>query len=439
MSHLTTVQPPEKGQSFIRIPPERLAEILDIAEDAIITVTLRREIVLFNRGATKIFGYTSDEVFGQPLEVLLPPGFRGAHPAQVDGFAHGPDMSRVMGERSVVLGRRKDGTEFPAEITISKLERGGETLLTAIVRDATVRKQYEDAILRMNQELEERVRARTAELAERNLQLAQKNEENEMFVYSVSHDLRSPLVNLEGFSDELLLGSRDLNKLLQDDKIPPAIRKQTTELMQGGMVESIDFIRTAVSRLSRIIDALLRLSRAGRVVYQSKNVDVAAVVKRVVDALRATAAEKKVEVVIGELPPATGDATALEQVFANLIGNALNYLDPARPGRVEVGSRDSRPGPDGAIVPGSHTYFVKDNGLGIPAAYQPKLFQALQRLHPDKSPGEGIGLAIVRRTLERLGGKIWVESVPGEGTVFFFTLPAATASANPPRIHPNVT
>ena len=438
MSPLTTVQPPEKGPSFIRVPSERFAEILDIAEDAIITVTLRREIVRFNRGATKIFGYASDEVFGQPLEVLLPPGYRGAHPAQVDGFAHGPDMSRVMGERRVVLGRRKDGTEFPAEITISKLERGGETLLTAIVRDATVRKQYEDAILRMNQELEERVRARTAELAERNLQLAQKNEENEMFVYSVSHDLRSPLVNLEGFSDELLLGSRDLNKLLQDDKIPPAIRKQTTELMQGGMVESIDFIRTAVSRLSRIIDALLRLSRAGRVVYQSKNVDVAAVVKRVVDALRATAAEKKVEVVIGELPPARGDATALEQVFANLIGNALNYLDPARPGRVEAGSRDGRPGPNGTIDQGSHTYFVKDNGLGIPAAYQPKLFQALQRLHPDKAPGEGIGLAIVRRTLERLGGKIWVESVPGEGTVFFFTLPAATASANPPHIRPNV-
>jgi signal transduction histidine kinase len=96
-----------------------------------------------------------------------------------------------------VFGLRKDGTEFPAEITISKLEQGGETLFTAIVRDITERKRYEEQILRLNEELEDRVKARTAELAERNVQLAQKNEENEMFVYSVSHDLRSPLVNLE--------------------------------------------------------------------------------------------------------------------------------------------------------------------------------------------------------------------------------------------------
>jgi PAS domain S-box-containing protein len=414
-----------------RVAPERLAEILDIAEDAIVTVTLRREIVLFNRGATKIFGYTPAEVLGRPIEDLLPPAYRGAHPAQVDGFVRGPDVSRVMGERRVVAGRRKDGSEFPAEVTISKLERGGETLLTAIVRDATARKQYEDAILRMNQELEERVRARTAELAERNLQLAQKNEENEMFVYSVSHDLRSPLVNLEGFSDDLLHGTRELDKLLQDERIPPTVRKSITEQMTGGMAESIDFIRTAVSRLSRIIDALLRLSRAGRVVYQSQDVDVAEVVKRVVDSLHATAVDKKAEVVIGTLPPARGDVTAVEQVFANLIGNALNYLDPARPGRVEVGTRDCRSGADGTIDPKGHTYFVKDNGFGIATAYQPKLFRALQRLHPDKAPGEGIGLAIVRRILERLGGKIWVESSPGEGTVFFLTLPTASSETRP--------
>jgi len=407
----------------LRVSPERLAEILDIAEDAIITVTLSREIILFNRGATKIFGYTPVEVLGRTLEDLLPVAFRAAHPSQVDGFARGPDVSRVMGDRRVVFGRRKDGSEFPAEITISRLERGGETLLTAIVRDATARKQYEDAILRMNQELEERVKLRTAELADRNLQLAQKNEENEMFVYSVSHDLRSPLVNLEGFSDELRLGSRDLDKLLQDDQIPTEIRKKATELLQGSMVESIDFIRTAVSRLSRIIDALLRLSRSGRVVYRSQEVDVNAIVKRVVEALRATSSEKQAEVIVGALPPARGDATAVEQVFANLIGNALNYLDPARPGRVEVGCRQGCSGPDGEIELERNTYYVKDNGLGIPAAHQDKLFRALQRLHPEKAPGEGIGLAIVRRILERLGGKIWVESVAGQGTVFFFSLP----------------
>jgi PAS domain S-box-containing protein len=409
----------------VAIPAERLAEILDIAEDGIITVNLRREIVLFNRGAARIFGYTPAEIRGRPLEDLLPNRYRPAHPGQVDVFAVGPVVSRVMGERRVVFGRRKDGTEFPAEVTISKLEGGGDTLLTAIVRDATVRKKYEDALVEVNQDLEERVRARTAELAERNLQLAQKNEENEMFVYSVSHDLRSPLVNLEGFSDELRASLRELGKLLQDDQIPAAVRKKAADVVNGGMRESIDFIRAAVSRLSRIIDALLRLSRAGRVTYQRQVLDVGGIVRRVVDALHGTAAERKAEVVIGDLPPAVGDPTAVEQVFANLIGNAVHYLDPARPGRVQVGGRPGGPGPDGGTDPTGNTYFVRDNGLGIDPAYLPKLFQAFQRLHPDKAPGEGIGLALVRRILERLGGKIWAESAPGEGTTFFLTLPAA--------------
>jgi PAS domain S-box-containing protein len=398
------------------VHPERLAEILDIAEDGVVTVNLRGRIVLFNRGAAKIFGYRPDEVLGRALEDLLPERYRTPHPAQVAEFAGGPDVSRVMGERRVVAGRRKDGTEFPAEVTISKLVGGGDTLLTAIVRDATARKTYEDALKRLNHELEERVEARTAELAERNLQLAQKNEENETFVYSVSHDLRSPLVNLEGFSEELVISLRDLTGLLADERIPADVRARATGLVTEAMPESVNFIRAAVGRLSRIIDALLRLSRAGRVEYQPQRVDVAAVTRRVADALHATATEKKAEVVIGELPPAWGDPTAVEQVFANLVGNALNYLDPARPGRVEVGAAGTE---DGRPV-----YFVRDNGLGIPAAHLGRLFLAFQRLHPDQAPGEGMGLAIVRRILDRLGGTIRVESEPGLGTTFFVVLPA---------------
>jgi signal transduction histidine kinase len=112
-------------------------------------------------------------------------------------------------------------------------------------------------------------------------------------------------------------------------------------------------------------------------------------------------------------------------VFANLIGNALNYLDAARPGVVEVGSVSTPPGEEGARP--LNTYYVKDNGIGIPRAYLPKLFQPFQRLHPEKSPGEGIGLAIARRVVDRLGGKVWAESVEGEGTTFFLTLPDADA------------
>lgn len=414
------------GSVTAGIACERLAQILNIAEDGIITINRQSEIILFNRGAAKIFGYDPAEVIGKRIDVLLPQRIHAVHSRRLENFAAGPHVSRAMGERGLVFGLRKDGSEFPAEVTISKLEGGNEeTLFTAIVRDAADRKRYEDALLRLNQDLEERVRLRTAELAERNLQLTQKTEENETFVYSVSHDLRSPLVNLEGFSEELQLAGRELLTLLGDERIPHELRERAAQLYETGISESIGFIRTAVSRLGRIIDALLRLSRAGRVVYQFQKLDMNAIARRVVDSLRRTSEEKKAQVVLEELPPAWGDVTAVEQVLANLIGNALNYLDGERPGRVEVGAVCDAD--DSSSV---RTYFVRDNGVGIPAAYLPKLFQALQRLHPDKAPGEGIGLAIARRVLARLGGGIRVETAVDVGSTFYFSLPIASVQPN---------
>jgi signal transduction histidine kinase len=132
-------------------------------------------------------------------------------------------------------------------------------------------------------------------------------------------------------------------------------------------------------------------------------------------------------VTVGDLPPAWGDPQALEQVFANLIDNAVNYLDPQRPGQVEVGSREEAGDP----AAGLRTYYVKDNGLGIPEAQQDKVFLAFQRLHPDAAPGEGIGLALVRRVVERHGGRIWLESAPGAGSTFFVALPVRPPNGAP--------
>ena len=248
--------------------------------------------------------------------------------------------------------------------------------------------------------------------------LVQKDRENEMFVYSVSHDLRSPLVNLQGFSQELALVCDDLRRIVNEQEVPAVVRERLTALIDRDAGESIHFIQTAVRRLSAIIDALLRLSRVGQVVYDWQAVDVRAAVERVVKALGNTISQKGARVVIGELPPAWGDPTAIEQIFANLLGNALNYLDPARPGLIEVGSREAEEIGDG------HTYYVQDNGLGIDADHLPKIFLAFQRLHPTAAPGEGIGLPLVRRMVERHGGRIGVESIVGEGSTFFLILPA---------------
>jgi signal transduction histidine kinase len=262
--------------------------------------------------------------------------------------------------------------------------------------------------------------------------LGQQKQENEMFVYSVSHDLRSPLVNLQGFSEELSLSCRDLQELFRRDDVPEAVRHRGLQLMERDIEESIRFIQTAVGRLARIIDALLRLSRAGRVEYQMQEVDVAATVRKIVEALHDSISDKKAAVDVGELPRAWGDPTALEQVFANLIGNAVQYLDPERPGRIEVGRAE----PNGvALPPGLQVYRVRDNGLGIPEAYHRRMFTAFSRFHAGAAQGEGIGLALVRRMVERHGGRIWLESSPGVGTTFFVALPAA-GPASPPPAHP---
>jgi signal transduction histidine kinase len=265
------------------------------------------------------------------------------------------------------------------------------------------------------------IERRAAELAHANDELRAKTQEIETFVYSVSHDLRSPLVNLQGFSRELERSCLDLRHALGQAELPAAIRPRL-EAIDGDMLESLRFIQTAVSRASNIIDALLRLSRAGRVEYQWQKVDVDAIVHRVVDAMQGTIVQKGSRVTLGRLPPAWGDPTAVEQVFGNLLSNALNYLDPARPGEIEVGAR----APDD-IAAASPTYWVKDNGLGIPEAYLPKLFMAFQRLHGDIAPGEGIGLALVRRVVLRHAGEIWAESREGVGTTFFLTLPGEEA------------
>lgn len=278
---------------------------------------------------------------------------------------------------------------------------------------------------------QEAIERRAEELSRANLDLAQKNQEIEMFVYSVSHDLRSPLVNLQGFSRELDMARGELDRLLASDLSPEA-QKRARVLTQRDMTESVQFIQTAVTRLSHIIDALLRLSRAGSVEYRPKQVELSPIIARIVEAMRGTITARGAEVSILPLPAVWADPTAIEQIFANLIGNAVNYLDPQRPGKIEIGTTDRKV--DG--IEDASTLYVKDNGLGIATAYLPKVFAIFQRLHSNVAAGEGVGLALVRRVVERHGGKVWVESTEGVGSTFFVSLPAAAKSSPLPVIAP---
>jgi signal transduction histidine kinase len=261
---------------------------------------------------------------------------------------------------------------------------------------------------------------RADELARTNETLHQQTQENEMFIYSVSHDLRSPLVNLQGFSKELTHACDDLRAAVRESSLSPEDREHVERLIDEDIREALRFLQSAVLRAAHIIDSLLRLSRVGRVEYRRQAVDVAALVRHVLDAMQGSIRSRNAEIVVVDLPPVWGDPTALEQIFANLIGNAVNYLDPERPGRIEIGAMPAPAGTHSLRI-----FYVKDNGLGIPAVAMPRLFHAFQRLHGAVATGEGIGLALVRRMVERHGGRVWAESTEGVGTTFYLSLPEA--------------
>ena len=242
-------------------------------------------------------------------------------------------------------------------------------------------------------------------------------------MYSVSHDLRAPLVNLQGFGGELKATCEDLRKILAEGTPTPAAMQRGLALVDDDMATSIRFIQTAVLRLSSIVNALLQFSCAGRIEYEFQSVDTQAIVARVIDSFSVTIAERGATVAVGDLPTLWGDPTAIERVVANLIGNVLNYLDPDRTGMIEVGSLPPVPWNVSAGDGPSRTIYIRDNGLGIPTAYREKLFQIFQRLHPQVAAGEGIGLATVLRIVGRHGGRVWFESIEGQGTTFFVSLP----------------
>jgi len=154
----------------------------------------------------------------------------------------------------------------------------------------------------------------------------------------------------------------------------------------------------------------------------------------VVDAMQGSIRARRANVIVEDLPAVWGDPTALEQVFANLIGNAVNYLDPTREGRVEIGTTPAPPG-----VHSLRIFYVRDNGLGIPAVALPRLFNAFQRLHGNVAAGEGIGLALVRRVVERHGGRVWAESKEGIGTTFYLSLPEAEVRTAQPAVETQAT
>ncbi len=350
-------------------------------------------------GSEEIIGYSAADLGSQGgkwLELILPSDSEDVLLCS---------QSLLRGPCSIVQSYRivaKDGTvRWMEDHKTSLFSPDGDFQgVDGIVFDITDRKEAEQAIITMNAELEERVRERTAKLEASNEELRQKNAELDEFTYVASHDLQEPLRKITAFGG-----------LLRKD-----IGTALPERAESDLAYVIDGAR----RMQELIDHLLLLSRAGRTALRRQNVSLRGCAEKAIDTLRLRVAEQGAVVAFEDLPSVTADETMLVQLYQNLLENALKYIAGRRP-EIRLTAE---------MVEGEHVFGVRDNGIGIAAEYADQIFAPFKRLHGrSEYPGTGIGLSICRKIVERHGGKIWVESEPGHGSHFRFTLAGSVTFA----------
>lgn len=337
-----------------------------------------------NEAFERLVGRPAAQLLGHPLAGVL----AGADPHSREAALQALAAGTVA--RATVALRRADGDLRHVQLVAAPLPGRGEGEAAQLVQvdDITERVRAEQEVQALNRSLEARVAARTRALREANREL-------ESFAYSVSHDLRAPLRSIEGFSRILM-------------------EKQAAALDATGR-DYLQRVRNATARMGELIEALLKLSRIGRGELKPEEVDLSALAADVVAGLRESRPGHAPEVAIQPGLRAQGDRALLRNLLDNLIGNAWKFTRDAAAPRIVFGAEA---GPDGLPE-----FFVRDNGAGFDPAYADKLFQPFQRLHSqDQFEGHGIGLASVKRIVERHGGHLRAEGAPGQGAAFFFTL-----------------
>lgn len=364
------------------LPQELFQQVVEAAPNAMVMVDRQGRIVLVNSQTEKLFAYAREELYGKSIETLVPERFRGGHQGYRAAY-YDELLPRPMGSGRDLYGRRKDGSEFPVEIGLNPMRTSEEVFVLAAIADITQRKHAEHEFMRKTEEL------------------ARSNRDLEQFAYVASHDLQEPLRAVAGPL-----------QLLQ-------------RRYQGQLDARADeFIAHAVdgaARMQKLIDDLLAYSRVARTGTVLELTECGEALDQALRSLSVVLQESGAQVNRGELPAVMGVPIQLALLFQNLVGNALKFRYEDRPVQIDIGAR--RQGDEWVI-------WVKDNGIGIDPQYFERIFLIFQRLHSRAEyPGTGLGLALCKRIVEQHGGRIWVESTPGGGTTFFFTLNARTGDS----------
>ena len=269
--------------------------------------------------------------------------------------------------------------------------------------------QARDQVARLNEGLEDKVRERTGALS-------RANEEIQRFAYIVSHDLRAPLVNVMGYTSEIDQAGKAMERQLAAvEKARPALLDPAAvTAVREDVPEAVGFIRTSTEKMDRLINAILKLSREGRRALVPEVLDMTKMVQAIADSVRHQTLAADAEIVVERLPFLDSDRLSIEQVFGNLIDNAVKYLEPSRPGRIVVSGVETQAGTEFRVV---------DNGRGISARDHERIFELFRRSGRQDRAGEGLGLAFVRNSVRRIGGEVRVESELGQGSTFILTFP----------------
>jgi len=350
------------------------------ANDMVVLTRKEGQIIEVNDRLVATYGYSREELLNMNVRELYAPGQTSLLDIKI----------KYEGHVFEAIHQRKDGTMLPVEVSSRTIDRDGEIFHSAILRDITERKKAEREIRQLNQDLENRVIERTA-------QLEASNQELESFSYSVSHDLRAPLRHLEGYLS------------LLKTNLGPQLDEKSARYLET--------LSGASRKMAVLIDDLLSFSRMGRAEFQKSTVDFNQMVKTALQEYSGETKGRNIEWVIDpQLPIIQGDSGMLQLVMMNLIANAIKFSRTRNPAKIEIGQLQK--------TPDTVTIYVKDNGVGFDMNYINKLFNVFQRLHKTADfEGTGIGLANVRRIIGRHGGQVWAEGILDQGATFYFSLP----------------